>query len=67
MQNLEGLQCESWREKTTMMHKLARLPLYLLLKILPIRVYDQIAFRYWKALVVLENHLFKKSQIREGY
>ena len=52
------------RSVTPISHKLARIPLYLLLKILPLKRYDNIAFRYWMFLIYLESKISSSTSIR---
>jgi hypothetical protein len=49
---------------TPPIHKFIRIPLYALLRFLPIGVYNEIAFRYWKALLLIEGFLFKGRKLR---
>lgn len=49
---------------TSTLHKIARLPLYVLLKILPIEIYNNFAFRYWMFLIKLESVMFTGKKIR---
>ena len=49
---------------TPLVHRLARTPLYVLLKLLPVRIYNQIAFRYWRLLENAGNTLFQGRFLR---
>lgn len=49
---------------TSTAHKLVRVPLYVLLRILPLKLYNNIAFRYWIAMVKLESKVYGSKKIR---
>jgi SAM-dependent methyltransferase len=49
---------------TPIPHLLVRIPLYVLLRVTPARIYNEVAFRYWKLLVKIETRVFSGRQIR---
>ena len=49
---------------TPLVHRLARTPLYVLLKLLPVRFYNQFAYRYWRLLESVGNTLFQGRFLR---
>jgi SAM-dependent methyltransferase len=49
---------------TTRLHRMIRLPLYIMLRLLPLSIYDGVAFRYWMLLIKLEDVVFRGKGIR---
>ena len=49
---------------TPLVHRLARTPLYVLLKLIPVRVYNQLVNRYWRLLEKVGNSLFQGRFMR---
>jgi SAM-dependent methyltransferase len=54
-------EIESQTRKMTLSHRIIRLPLRILLRLVPLSIYNNIAFRYWRILVRCANRLGIKA------
>jgi SAM-dependent methyltransferase len=52
------------RSLTPFPHKVARLPLYLTVKFLPLLMYNEFAFRYWMLLINIESKINSSRSMR---